>query len=73
MGFDNKSDKGGRPTTFWNNTDATLNRILTPLHGHEFGMGYDIQYKDAAGKVQARMDGLTIQEANYLRSIKGKF
>ena len=73
MGFDSKSDKGGRPTTFWNNSNAPLNRVLTPIHQHEFGPGYDIQHKDAQGKVQARLDGLTVAEANYLKNIKDKF
>ncbi len=48
--FDNKVDN--RPTSFWNKgIDQSLSRTLTPIHEHEFGMGYDIQYKDSSGKI----------------------
>ncbi len=72
MSFDNSS-KGYRPTTFWNNFEGDLNRNLTPMHDHEFGPGYDIQYTDSSGKIQGEMHGLTISETQYLSSIKDKW
>jgi len=70
MSFDKSlnNQKGcPRPSTFWNEVNVPLTRVLTPKHkGH-----YDIQYKDSLGKVQARMDGLTPTEAQYLKTIRG--
>ena len=68
--FEHES-RGNRPLTKWNNTELPLTRVLTPIHFHEFGWGYDIQYKDANGNVQAKMDGLTISEAKYLKDKSG--
>jgi hypothetical protein len=67
MPFENNNSPGPRPSTHWNNVDTPLTREFTPLHEHEFGMGGDIQYKDPAGVVQARMDGLKPEEIEYLR------
>lgn len=70
MSFKHKlNNKKGdpRPSTFWNDVDMPLTRVLSPEHkGH-----YDIQYKDSSGKVQARMDGLIKSEAQYLKEIRG--
>ena len=71
--FDNNLNNGRglpRPSTHWNSVDADLHREFTPLHQHEFGLGGDIQYKDAYGNVQAAMDGLTPAEIQYLKSLK---
>jgi hypothetical protein len=60
----------GRPTSFFNAYQGPLTRRLTPIHPHEFGPGYDIQYKDSRGKVQAELHGLSPGEAAYLKMIK---
>jgi len=60
----------GRPAGMWNKDfDFTqpVNRVLSPVHQHEFGNGYDMLYKDAFGKVQARLDGLQPEEATFLK------
>ena len=60
----------GRPAAMWNRDfDFTrpLERVMSPAHEHEFGLGYDLQYKDCMGKVQARLDGLRFDEAAFLR------
>lgn len=72
MSFDH-SCKNTRPASFWNNFEGSLKRTLTPIHEHEFGLGYDIQYKDASGKVQGELHGLKSEEAGYLKNIKGKW
>jgi len=41
--------------------------VMSPAHQHEFGTGYDLQYKDCDGNVQARLDGLRSDEAAILR------
>lgn len=69
--FNNKGFNGQRPSTHWNTFNDPLTPNLTPEHKHEFGMGYDIQYKDSSGNVQARMDGLRPDEAAFFRNIKG--
>ena len=59
----------GRPAAMWNrNFDFSqrLTPVMSPGHEHEFGVGYDLQYKDSAGKVQARLDGLRCDEAAFL-------
>ncbi len=69
MSFDNhlNNKKGDpRPSTFWNNSDAPLRRVLTPKHKDH----YDIQYKDSFGNVQARMDGLAPKEIEILKTFK---
>ena len=63
----------GRPASMWNlNFDfsQSLSRVMSPEHPHEFGIGYDLQYKDSSGNVQARLDGLTPSEASYLRQLR---
>ena len=70
MSFEFDNAPGPRPSTHWNNVDTPLHREFTPLHGHEFGVGGDIQYKDPYGNVIARMDGLRPEELEYLRQIR---
>ena len=60
----------GRPAAMFNRDfDFTnpLDRVMSQPHEHEFGIGYDLQYKDMSGKVQARLDGLRPDEAAFLR------
>lgn len=61
---------GERPSTFWNEANTPLVRVLTPIHPHEFGEGQDIQYKDTSGKIQAEMHGLTLLEVQVLKTTK---
>lgn len=71
MSFQNKSK--GKPVTFWkNNLPSNLTRELSIEHTHKDGTtGHDLYYKDVTGKVQAKIDGLTISEAQYLKKIRG--
>lgn len=60
----------GRPAAMWNREfdfNQPLDRVMSPAHNHEFGTGYDLQYKDCMRKVQARLDGLRPDEADFLR------
>ena len=60
----------GRPATMWDrNFDFTkpLRPVMSPPHPHEFGVGYDLQYKDMTGKVQASLHGLRPDEAAFLK------
>ena len=60
----------GRPSGMWDrNFDFTqpVTRVMSPAHEHEFGTGYDLQYKDDEGIVRARLDGLRPDEAAFLR------
>lgn len=64
----------GRPASMWNrNFDfiKPLGRVMSPAHDHEFGVGYDLQYQDSTGRVQARLDGLRPDEAAFLRRKHG--
>jgi hypothetical protein len=67
MAFEFNNAPGPRPSTHWNQPAEPLARELSRRHEHEFGSGYDVLYKDSFGRVQARMDGLTPEEAAYLR------
>lgn len=61
----------GRPAAMWNRKfdfNRSLEREMSPLHDHEFGAGYDLQYKDSLSRVQARLDGLSPDEAAFLKS-----
>lgn len=60
----------GRPAAMWNqgfDFSQPLSPTMSPAHEHEFGVGYDLQYKDLPGKVQARLDGLRPDEAAFLK------
>jgi hypothetical protein len=60
----------GRPTGMWNQNfdfNSPIKPVISPAHKHEFGTGYDVQYKDSTGKVQARLDGLLPEEAAVLK------
>lgn len=62
--------KGKRPTPFWEpgfDFSKPLNPVMSPSHQHEFGTGFDLQFKDNLGKVQAKIDGLRPDEATFLR------
>ena len=64
----------GRPAGMWNrgfDFAQPVERAMSPVHDHEFGPGYDLQYKDGMGKVQARLDGLRPDEAAFLRQKHG--
>ncbi len=64
----------GRPAAMWNRNfdfNRPLERTMSPAHGHEFGIGHDLQYKDCSGNVQARLDGLRPDEAAFLRMKHG--
>jgi hypothetical protein len=59
----------GRPAAMWNqgfDFMQPVDRVMSPAHQHEFGTGYDLQYKDSTGNVQARLDGLRPDEAAFL-------
>jgi hypothetical protein len=64
----------GRPAGMWDRGfDFTqpVNHVMSPAHTHEFGTGYDLQYKDGAGNVRARLDGLRPDEAAFLKQKHG--
>jgi len=64
----------GRPAAMWNrgfDFSQPVGRAMSPAHEHEFGTGYDLQYKDLTGRVQARLDGLRPDEAAFLRQKHG--
>jgi hypothetical protein len=65
----------GRPAAMWNQGfDFTqpLDRVMSPAHQHEFGVGFDVQYKDRFGNVQAQLDGLRPDEAELIHK-KNRF
>ena len=60
----------GRPAAQWAlkfDFASKLNPQMSPPHSHEFGVGYDLMFKDSLGKVQAKIDGLRPDEADFLR------
>ena len=64
----------GRPAAMWDRESdftSSLSPVMSPPHQHEFGVGYDLQYKDMTGKVRARLDGLRPDEAAFLRLKQG--
>jgi len=64
----------GRPSAMWEpNFDFSkpLSPFMSPAHEHEFGTGFDLQYKDMLGNVQARLDGLRPDEASFLKMKHG--
>lgn len=64
----------GRPAAMWDRSfdfSEPVIREMSPVHQHEFGSGYDLQYKDSLGNVQARLDGLRSDEAAFLRQKHG--
>lgn len=65
----------GRPAGMWNPSfdfSQPVNRAMSPIHDHkDFGPGYDLQYKDSLGRVQARLDGLRPDEAAFLSQKHG--
>ena len=64
----------GRPAAMWNQNfdfNSGVTRVMSPMHNHEFGPGYDLQYKDCHGTVQGRLDGLRPDEAAFLSNKHG--
>jgi hypothetical protein len=64
----------GRPAGMWEkgfDFSQPLSPSISPAHPHEFGIGYDLQYKDQRGKIQAKLDGLRPDEAAFLRRKHG--
>lgn len=64
----------GRPAAMFDrNFDfkQPITREMSRIHDHEFGPGYDLQYKDSLGNVRGRLDGLRPDEATFLRKKHG--
>lgn len=60
----------GRPAAMWNREfdfASPVSPVMSTPHRHEFGVGYDLQYKDITGKVQAELHGLRPDEAAFLK------
>lgn len=55
---------------FWNKTNEELHRDFSILHEHSDGkFGYDLYYRDSLEKIRCRVDGLSIEEGEYLKMI----
>ena len=61
----------GRPSTHWCDFDGPVTTNISPAHQHEFGVGFDLQYKNAHGQVVGRIDGLRPDEASFLKKKHG--
>ena len=62
------------PAAMWDrNYDFSrpVTRFMSPAHDHNFGVGYDLQYKSPSGSVVGRIDGLRPDEAAFLRQKHG--
>lgn len=61
----------GRPAAMWDRSfdfSQPLNPEMSRCHEHaDFGLGYDLMYKDGDGKVRAKLDGLRLDEAAFLK------
>ena len=44
---------------------------ISKEHDHEFGLGYDLYYRDYLGKIKAEMHGLKPEEAAVLKKKYG--
>jgi hypothetical protein len=69
-----KNPSKGYPAAMWN-AGYDFSQPVTPsfsnAHEHGFGMGYDLQFRDSTGRVQARIDGLRSDEAAFLAGKHG--
>jgi hypothetical protein len=60
-------DGNDRPNVKWPDpSEGMAERVLSPLHDHEFGPGVDVQYKNANGHVVGEMHGLKPEEGEVL-------